>query len=153
MSRVLIIVLVCLVLSIMLNYELTVKPEFEIIQTSLGDFQLKMLYEKMPVIIQDRIVELGALIKHCFKYQYMGSIQSEKPAPYKVLSNIGRFAVLQGSQTRNKITLKNPMFENEAAIVLEQHQVLIIPRKWAYTVDEGSIKQVILRDLVSYLFG
>lgn len=153
MSRTLLIVLGILLVCISLNYELSVKPEFDIIQTSLSDFKPSMLTEKTPIILQDRVVDVEDLVCKLFRYHYLWRTVREKHNAFKVPCNIARFAVIQSRASDSTITLRNPLFENIARIQLHTDQVLIIPRKWEYTVEKGNVKEVLLRDIISCLFG
>lgn len=152
-NRVLVCLLVVLIICTILQYELHVKDEFDIIQTQVSDITDKMLQEKLPIVIHERIVDLKDLVTKVFKYQYMTCVETTRHAIHKVHKNVGRFTILQSLDVSGcAIVLRNPHYENTTTLLLQIYQVVVIPRYWAYTIEKGSVQQFVLRDIISYLF-
>ena len=69
-TKIFVITLIIIIIWIYINYYLKYINSYEILQTNLQNFECDILHEKLPVIIQDKIVNLNDLINKCLTYYY-----------------------------------------------------------------------------------
>ena len=153
----LIIVVLCVILYV--QYYLKYSAQYEILQVGLDKFQLDMLYEKVPIVIYDRVYDISDLLKTIFAYSYMFQKMIEVDAG-RVHKNAHKYLVLT-SEDPVIIRLINPKYKKEVktdlnqsnvqfvSVKLKSNQGLIVPALWYYHTDHMNIKGIELDDLIS----
>ena len=154
-SRIRIIMLVILVAACIFyyRYEMTPNPKFDILQMTLDNFKHEYLFEKSPIIFSDKIVNPLDLLNTVFRFLYFSKRfrtidrtkdieQGQEQPPHTTKS---KYTILS-SDTNTTLTLMHPSQERFAQpvdILLGEHQIIIIPRKWKYIVEKGKLVNVI----------
>jgi len=154
-SRIRMILLIVLVAAFIFyyRYEMTPNPKFDILQMTLNSFKHEYLFEKSPIIFSDKIVNPLDLTSTIFKYLYFSkrfkTIDRTKVAEQETQEQTetteSKYTILS-SETNTTLTLMHPSQERFAQpvdILLGQHQIIIIPRKWKYIVEKGKLVNVI----------
>lgn len=147
------IVIICLIVSLFLynmHYWSSINPKYEILQTDLQNINVNLLLERLPIVINESIVEPNDLTGTVFSYLYVLK-QHTKTVPRKHYQVTARYAVLFGTHDKNKVEIVHPAFKDTPVdITLNQNQVLILPHKWTYWTEFDAVS-IKLFDLTSLL--
>lgn len=153
------LIIVVLVTALYVQYYLSYKKEFEIIQVTLDNIQLKTLYEKYPVVIADQVYKTDDLLKTVFKYSYVFK-KSVSIEPGKLTRNDYKYMIITSDDNvdvklinpKYKSNIKTTLAESDVQYVtvkLKEHQVLIVPALWYVHTDNMDVLALGLDDFLS----
>lgn len=175
-TKVLLSVVVILVVCLYVQYYSKYNKKYEIVQASLSNITLDLLYERNPIIIEDTIANPRHLLKTLFKYSYtfvremdvttnqIFKIKSKFCLVYAVDQNIPSVQLnlinpIYDKQSRFKwntsanslittSTLLNETNVEYITLKLKPNQPVIIPTHWLAQTDHPMHK-IDLDDVVS----
>lgn len=118
-----------------------VNPKFELIQTRIHQININHLFEKSPIIIQDRIVTPYSLTDTLFKYLYVSKkewiFRNKIFNPYQ--KNGSKYMIIYASSPismqvihPNEYNQGQPI--NILSLNLKKNQVFILPLFWWYSI-------------------
>jgi hypothetical protein len=129
------------------------------LQTNLNDFDFSLLLERQPLVIEDYIVDILAVIKSWFSSNIVqDTVYNDK---YDWNQNNHKFMFVYALEDteillyppNKKIINDTP--DNDEPIIgiqLKASQSLIIPFKWCYNIkNTNSIKLYGIHDYITYL--
>lgn len=129
---------------IYLSYYTRVITTITILQTTLGDFQFDMLYEKQPIVIQDEIADLAQVLQAWFpaNKQISGPISAEwaqNRYKYTLVQALteGDLYLVNSSAVMGPDGLPDPQSQALVGIHLRPGQVVILPFKMRYAPADG----------------
>lgn len=132
----LLIILIILILFVYLNQYFKVNSEFVIIQIGLSKITPEILFEKSPIIINERVINSYQLLDTIFKYLYIKSSQtiSIKDEKYTCY---GKYTILQNQEKDCTIDVFHPKKEKHfQKIKLYRNQCMILPMFWKYKSED-----------------
>ena len=161
-TTVLIIIIIILVLLAYAQYYTKFNQGYRILQSNIYNIDEKVLYEKYPIIINERIVSPESLLSTLFKYMYLfkaSDYVAGSPMPY---ANVHKFYIIYSPEDDIDINLVSPVFASMfkpftshnnmfmrsyqtsmsitnaeyITIKLKQRQVLILPYAWLYQTNK-----------------
>jgi hypothetical protein len=159
----LILVVIVLIAIVYLRYFVSVNPEFDLLQVPVSKLTPSLLFEKSPVLIEDRTVHPNALAETAFKWLYVkrkvdavyNATMPQNNNTYTIA--MSRYTLLYADQDACIVRLAHPSFKNKKGdytklvdIRLAQNQTLIVPRGWAYKL-QGSYVVIHLDSLSSLI--
>lgn len=157
--RVFLLIIVVLITALYVQYYLSYKKEYEIIQVTLDNIQLKTLYEKYPIVVADQVYKTDDLLKTVFAYSYV----FKKPTniePDKIVCNKYKYMIIT-CEDNIDVKLINPKYKSKIKTSLEQsdvqyvtvklkeNQVLIVPALWYIHTDNMDVSAIGLDDFLS----
>lgn len=157
--RVFLLIIVALVIILYVQYYFAYKKEFEIIQVTLDNIQLKTLYEKYPIIIADQVYKIDDLLKTVFAYSYVFK-KEISIEPDKLTCNKYKYLLIT-CEDNVDIKLINPKYKPKIKSTLEEsdvqyvtvkmkeNQVLIVPALWYIHTDNMDVSALGLDDFLS----
>lgn len=173
--QILISIIVILLVVTYAQYYIKFNKGYRIIQSHVHNIDDKVLYEKYPIIIHDRLVNPESLLKTLFSYMYtFKSIHQVHGSIYPYMTN-NKFCIIYNSTNDININLISPIYKKTfkpfasyngitrsqktsldktsveyVTIKLKQKQVLILPFGWLYqTQHQHSV--ISLNDMFSHL--
>ena len=149
------------IVALYISYYYRAPASVSILQTSLADFKLDMLYEKQPIVVQDRVADLGALHSAWFpRTQRLANTAATLPPPEIWRKNQYKVLILQPTDVPIEVYLYRGALTSErvppsdatlVAIQLAKNQVLMIPYRMTYTTAAPAPAAAIgVHDLVTY---
>jgi len=161
-TKVLILIIVILLLMTYTQYYTKFNKGYRIIQSKLYNIDEKVLYEKYPIIIDERIVDPEALLSTLFKYMYFFKVNDTVAASDMPYVNVHKYYIIYNQSEDMNINLISPVFtpmfkpfvaHNGAlmrsyhtsmamtnveyiTIKLKQRQILILPYAWMYQANK-----------------
>lgn len=155
----LIVILTTLVVLIYLRYFFAVNPTFEMLQTKMEKLDTKLLFEKSPILIEDRLVTPYSVVDTVFKYMY--TIKNEWIIDNKLFNpyaqNTHKYMLLYASEPI-VIHLVHPNLYNKGKpsnvlqLNLQQSQAIIIPMFWYYSI-KGHAFVIELDTIASFIYS
>lgn len=160
-------VLIVLLAFIYLRFYLTYSSSFDVIQTSISDLEVKHLFEKSLIVINESIVDPHEIIKHHFRFLYLYKRLEKNPPMDRLNLNQSRYAMLYSMSNDTVIDIIHPktmslhrkagLPDAEVPFVempLRDAKCMIIPNKWIFRVRANSQLLIIyLEDAVSLTIG
>lgn len=145
MTKLLILILCVLFAFIYHNYTTLPNKNFDLIQTNIQDVSLKMVFEKIPIVINQQIKTPFELTNTIFKYLYI----------YKVFDNglktnyncKAKYALVYCDSDYD-LTLKNPLYKDQVILPLKHHQCVIIPHMWVISSSK-KVNLILMYDLMT----
>ena len=159
-----VVIALCAIVYIQLSNR--IRPDFVILQTPLASLEHSMLREGGVVVIQDRLVDVHAMIASVFRYAYVSShTDTSDTFPYNAIVNKGRYCVLHNHSDSQDVVLQvaHPVpglppgtrvihedrfmkvcFRGNTGgiswnnIRVPPRVTVILPRKWIYRVTDES---------------
>lgn len=162
-NKLLVFLLTVLFLYLYVTSAKSIAPIFEILQTNLPKFQTNMLHEKLPIVLEDQIVDVQEVIRNVFRYLYIYRYNDTSLSfPFQIVICKSRYTIIynadnlkpfhinlyhpkyttQGINSNDPITsnrhiLVYPKFDTESQIIrLHPNKMIIIPYKWAYSIHD-----------------
>jgi hypothetical protein len=143
-TRTLGLFLACILVWIYVRHYATYAKGVEILQTSVTNPALSgLLQEKMPVVLNERVVDSQRLFATIFKYQYVFKsdrvihahpLTDEKSSSWN--RSFARYLVLVPSSPSSHdfyVDVRHPRYpENTVRIKLEADRPVILPPGWLY---------------------
>jgi hypothetical protein len=164
--KILIIFIIILVISIYINYDLKYNEKFQIIQLSSNKINQDILYEKNPIIIEDKISDIDDFInvvmpyekiyKNKFIYNKKNNI-NKNLTNYLLIYNSNNISVdiyISHPRNMNKFNWSSSNSNNYnissykvndfnninntqfVKITLKPKQTIILPKFWLFTINE-----------------
>ena len=147
-------VILIILLTVYISYYYRYPSKVTILQTSLSNFYFDMLCEKQPIVIEDRLVDVGVLSDVWFKHNTVERFQlasSDIDNPIWIRNNY-KFTVVN-CQDACEVLLasatdepdKNNVMPENATLValrLAAHQSVIIPYHMHYAITQRENKTV-----------
>ena len=131
---------------------LKTKDDVQILQGNLDKITDNTLYEKYPIIINDKIIESKELLNSLFKYQYsfVKFFDLEKETNLK---NTHKYLILHNiSDNDVNIIIQSPTNKHSPInINLPSYNVIILPYKWKILSD-SSLHGILLNDFIHRFF-
>jgi hypothetical protein len=128
-----------------------------ILQTSLADFTLKMLLEKQPIVIQDRVENIQPIWDGWFRYNIKGRFEIRPEMEW--VRNRHKYMLLHGLEdgevmlchprckTNNRVPDET---EEIIAVKLYKGMSMIVPYRWHVAVNKPVYAGGV-HDLFTYL--
>lgn len=135
---------VCLIAAIVFivsRYYLTPATNVTIIQSRVSEFDIKVLFDKDPIILEEKVVNPEEIIQAYFNYLYSFRFQLP-PLPYpKWCYSKARYLVIHNAES---LQIAHPSNKGNPApnfvdIRLTPNQLVILPSMWLYKVKGGSL--------------
>lgn len=155
--RVFLLIIVLLIVALYVQYYLAYKKEYEIIQVTLDNLELKTLYEKYPIVISDQVYKIDELLKTVFAYSYVFKKQVSIE-PEKITRNSYKYLLIT-SDDNVDIKLINPKYKVKptleesdvqyVTVKLKENQVLIVPALWYVHTENMDVLALGLDDFLS----
>lgn len=153
------VVLVVLAVFVWLNVRFAYKvpSRVDILQSSLADFDPKMLLEKQPIVIQDRVDSMLPMCNNLFKYNRRSTFEITPELEW--IRNRHKFMLLHAMED-SEIMLCYPLCradkgvpdtsEEVITIKLYKGMSLVVPYRW-YLATNRPIHACGAHDLFTYL--
>lgn len=154
-SKKLAIALGVLVVVIYMRYYMLPSSKSELLQMPLASLDAKCLFEKLPIVIDDGIVDPLDFIHKVFKYLYVYKTITNglTDIDYKgsnAIRSSARFTLLISSHDENIVVLKHPTQGTGISVQLRKHKCIIVPYKWQYSCSRNiSTQRYELHDLLT----
>lgn len=122
-----------------LRYYETPSRTVSLIQTHLSSMSPSMLFDKTPIIILDRVVDINDLLSSVFKYAFLYSRAcSELRSGTPLAQTFARHTLITSTSTDALIDLAHPQHpDRPVRVVMRPHQVLAVPRLWSAALAPG----------------
>jgi hypothetical protein len=165
-TKLLLLVLLCLLVAIYYNYYASYKQDYNIIQSNLAEIDLSVLYEKYPIIIYDPMVDPRELLPTLFAYTYIRATYGATKINLPIVNKSKHMIVWNENQDLllniinpkyHKLITENTPLESldkvqYVTIKLKKHQVAIIPQFW-YIQTDNEMSYILLDDSMSWIAG
>lgn len=151
------LVYVALVVIICAYVYIILKPknDFQIIQSTLYNLSDDMLYEKYPICINDKIINIEDLLQSLFKYQYIFANHfTEQKTFHK--ANHSKFLVIHNDNSENcDLFVSSPNKRTDKVLfILPAYNVLILPYLWSVSTEKAcNLKGMSLNDFTHFLLN
>lgn len=138
-STLLMICLFCAVAYILLRYYVKPASNTTIVQSKLSEFDIKLLFEKDPIVMEEQIVQPKQLLDAYFKYLY--SYKTHPRPDNKWHQNKARYLIIHNAQFVHIAhpSNKGDPTPNYVDIRVQPNQVIILPSLWLYKVKGGTL--------------
>jgi len=151
------LVIVVFVLWAYIRFTYKIPENIVILQTSLQDFTLKMLLEKQPIVVQDRVENIQPVWDGWFKYNKVSSFEIKPELGW--IRNRYKHMLLHGLED-GEVTLCYPLCklnnrvpditEEVITIKLYKGMSLIVPYRW-YLATDKPLYACGVHDLFTYM--
>lgn len=134
-SKTLLLCLMGLVCAIYLRYYLSPNPKLEILQTSISQLQPQLLFEKLPIILNEGIVDPLDLVRKVFRFLYIYKKHITTFPQDTWVKNKARYLVVYSLNPDGILGIthpKNP--KHHIHIKLSAHKCIILPTSWSYNI-------------------
>lgn len=164
--RVLIIIMIAIALMLLyVHYAMKPKNEINIIQIGLHSITDSTLYEKQPIIIEDRVVDVKDVVNTLFKYQYVYKSEFLLEPDSKIYTNTQKFMIVYNPSEQDDayVTIASPNQSDTIPsidMILPANNILILPYKWTIVCNREneeathshSLQVILLNDLIHRFF-
>jgi hypothetical protein len=136
-------IIIIALLYVYISYYYRYPTKVSILQSRLNEFDLNLLNEKQPIVIEDRIKDINEIRKAWFKWNFKKEYNTyDTDKWYK--NNFKYFLIHPQEDTEvflyppNKPVINNEPSPEEQIIVmkLKANQLLIVPYKWLNMIDK-----------------
>ena len=157
MKKYLFIIAIILIIYMLCYY--IFPKELTIYQSTLSDFNFNLLYNKQPIVINDKIVDMNILLDSWFKQNF---INKNEIINDKWIINNNKYLFIHSNDDDNEIFITNAKFNNiipptsEEKIVnikLHKNQSIIIPFKWKYYTEKNNYTVYGINDYITYFLA
>lgn len=173
----LVMFMVTLLIMLYFQYYFKYNDGYKILQASLDNVDINMLYERMPLVITDRIVHPMSLTKTLFKWSYAFKSIVTIQGTYKPIQSHHKYTLLCNPLEDMTVNIINPTYRNilkpfdrkimpahmvcskldiqdsnvqYVTIKLKKQQCLLLPIHWIYQTDYTH-SAIILDDPISII--
>lgn len=141
MIKYLIIILLLLILYIYCYY--IFPDELSILQTNMNEFTFELLFKKQPIVIEDKNIDINYLLNNWFNYNIINNIENNNRwnhnnNKYLIIHSINDVNVLLCDPKNNFMNDIPDIKDLIIEIKLKKGQILIIPFKWYYNIDNNN---------------
>lgn len=146
------IIIVVIIFLFYIKISLKTKDDVQILQGNLDKMTDNTLYEKYPIIINDKVIDSKELLNTLFKYQY-SFVQYFELEKETELINTHKYLILHNiSDIDIDIVIKSPTEKHPPIdINLPSHNVIILPYKWII-LSNGQLNGILLNDFIHKFF-
>lgn len=149
MEKKLIYVLIALITIVYVHYTIKINASFDLIQTSINDIKPQMLFEKLPIIINEPIVNPNQLTYTIFKYMHLYKRFKKLTKSHRCKS---KYTVIFSPNCNQNVKVQHPFYNETVELPLGQHQCIIMPARWIIQIENNKIIESIeLDDLFSLI--
>lgn len=149
-SKRLIVALIALVVFVYIRYYTIPSAKPEILQMPVASLDAKSLFEKLPIVLEDGIVDPIDFIHKAFKYIYVYKSITNGLLDSTVYQATARYTIVMSFNNDNIVTLKHPTQDTGINIQLRDHKCIIIPYRWKYACTKGEgTRRYELHDLIT----
>lgn len=176
----LIIFIILLIITIYINYDFKTNDIFQIIQLSSDKINQNLLYEKLPILIQDKINNLNDFISYVLKYEFIEKTSHMYNLNNNVNYNLSNYMLIYNSnkdpidiyishpKNYNKFKWNNNVSNNYlisnynitkfnninntqfVQIKLKPKQTIILPKFWLFVIN-GKLRLINLLGFTNYI--
>jgi len=135
-------IILAVILYIYISYYYRYPEKVSILQSSLNRFDLNLLQEKQPIILEDSVKDISQLKKAWFKWNFSKVYQGYTPE--KWYKNNTKFLLIHPQEDTEVFLyppikpFKDGMPDPEETVIiikLKAHQLLIVPYHWYTMID------------------
>ena len=174
------IILIICIAHLYINLYLKPKKDFEILQSNLQNFKEDMLYEKLPFVIFDDIVNANDILNSIFKYQFSLKKKINYGKTEPIIKNKSKYVVIHNNDHNDLIVYLNlPLirndsekkyknnfydiitFDNDAnlftesmvSVILKPFNIICIPCFWCFqmNISNNNIPVFFLNDFIHHI--
>lgn len=142
-TKFLIIIIVLLLLITYSQYYTSFNKGYRIIQTQLHNIDDKVLYEKYPIIIQERIVHPDRLLNTLFKYMYSFKERCMVKGSDLVYMTPHKFSLIYNEHADMDVNIISPVFKSAFAPFVTYQKCM--PRSQTTTLDRSSVEYITIK--------
>ena len=129
-------------------------PPYEIIQLDLSKLTQDILNQKQPIIINDLIINVNALVNTVFAYQYMMKDERFIKSSDLFTRSVSKYTILTSPFHNATIDIATPDTKDTqnlqyTTIKMAKNKVMILPPKWLSRTQDEKIKRIILDDPIT----
>jgi hypothetical protein len=121
-----------------------------ILQSTLNNFNFDLLYEKQPLIIQDKIADVNQVISSWFKDNIIEDVNNKKYDDW--VTNKHKYLFIQ-SEDEAEIEIIIQRNNSNVAIKLQNKQNIILPFMCKYYINNPNIIIKGIHDYVTYFLA
>lgn len=146
---------ICIIIIVVAYVYLYTKPkhDFQLIQSKLDTITDDFLYEKYPIIIHDKIVNMDDLIDSLLKYQYLFKTSCTIHAQ-TTLQNKYKYMIIHNTNEKDcHFNLTNPNKKFTINTMLPSYNIAILPYKWHLSDNSLDLEAILLNDLIHGLLN
>jgi len=135
-------------------------PELTLLQSSLNDFNLSLLLEKQPIIIQDRIKDFEPVCKAWFMSAFTNYLTESATSVDNPIWNVNKYKYklihpsedIEVGICSSKLVDGIPPSDATLVIIkLKANMILILPYRIHYALmGNGDIPIAVVNDIVTY---
>ena len=124
-------------------------------QLSLDNFNFDVLYNRQPIVIEDKLVDINKIISLWFdfniiQYPIINSEWYRTQFKYTILQSTEDTEILLSNPYTN-ITNNKPNEDTKLVLIkLKENQFIILPFKW-YFHKNKNIKIIGIHDIITYI--
>lgn len=149
---ILIILIIIFVIKQYVKHYFKINPTFSIVQLPLSRLNVDILYEKSPIIINERVVYAEQLVDTVFKYLYISKKHFKNISIDAIYKNSARYAILTNNKNDSIVYLYHPNNKKKCLpIKLYKDQCIIIPSFWFYKTNIENTQVFKLYDIFNKL--
>jgi hypothetical protein len=139
----LVYVLIFLILYLYFKYYFKYSTKFEIIQANVSKVTPELLFEKSPIIINERVVNPEDLAKTTFKYLYMKKLVKVDESN-QLKKCRGKYNVISPMENDIILDVYHPVFKEKQQVKLYHNQCIILPFHWKYQVIDKHSRVMVM---------
>lgn len=109
-----------------------VHPEFTLLQTPIERLQPQHLLERLPILIDSRVVNADQVAIVCFKHMCLFKWDMAAAGVHRSLWGCLLLHAHAGQEAH--VTVSHPSRELAMQVRLKPHQLLVVPRWWPVAV-------------------
>lgn len=150
-------IIIIIIIFFVIKYYLNYKKDYTIIQTFLKNIKSNdIFFEKYPIVIYDKIVDINEIMKSLFSYLYL----TKKNKIYKknkFIFNKSKFLIIY-PENNTMIDIINPKYDisknnfEYVTIQLKRKQISIMPFRWIVKPYDD-LNCIELDDIITLFLG
>jgi len=154
-----IIAFIIVILLVYASFYFIHREDIVLHQTNMYNFDFSLLYNKQPIIIEDRVKELDEVISLWFspnivsKYLIIDEIWKKNNFKYTIVYSINDTEITLSHPYNNldNYDPENPLFPL-TTIKLKNNKFIIVPFKWKYNIENTNNVIVYgIHDYITYI--
>ena len=150
--------LIILIACVYSRYSLSINPNFDIIQLSLERLKVEHLFEKLPIVLNDSIVNPNEFVKTVFRYLYISKHQNACHGTSWITSK-ARYLICFSELDNQSVYIAHPLEQKKTPdspkyveVLVNKNKCVIIPYLWGYKIPEGNrFTMFELNDILCFL--
>ncbi len=139
-----VLIIIAILLYIYISYYYRYPSNVSIIQSALSYFDVNLLQEKQPIVLEDKIEDIQIFKKSWFKWNYTKYYQLPEQVPEKWYKNQYKYLIIQPQESIElylcpaNIKFVNDIPPAEETLIimkLKAKQMVILPFHWKYMIQ------------------